>query len=137
VVFASDGAIDAAATAARRASLAAQRCTLTVAAHAAAGGEYANGRRYVQLHPSAAARAGLADGAPIEIVVPVGAPLRAWVRLNEALADGAVWIGAEGAAMIGVAPGASVRLRALPLGNPTAQRAASPKALATGEAVSA
>ena len=137
VVFAPDGAVDAAATAALRASLVLQRCNLTVAAHDAASGEYSHGRRYVQVHPSTAKRFGLAEGTPIEIVVPVGAPLRAWVRLNDALASDAVWIGAEGAAMIGTAPGNAVRLRALALGFAVAPKSAAPKPTPASEAVSA
>lgn len=131
VVFDATGSVDAAATAARRSALAAQRSQFTVAAHEAASGEYQRGCRYVQLHPAAAARAELAEGMPIEIVVPVGAPLRAWVRLNSAIPQDGVWIGREGCAMIGVVPGTSVRLRALSLGHAIAPR------LATAEAAPA
>jgi hypothetical protein len=91
----------------------------------------------VQVHPSTAKRFGLPEGTPIEIVVPVGAPLRAWVKLNDALASDAVWIGAEGAAMIGTAPGNAVRLRALALGFAVAPKAAAPKPTPASEAVSA
>ena len=118
VAFAKDGTVDAAATASQRAAIASRYCHLRVASHDAATGEYAHGRRYVRVHPSVLRSAGFVEGAPIEIVVPVGAPLRAWLAIDDTLPKDAVWIGPEGAAMIGVAPGASVRLRALALGHP-------------------
>ena len=123
VVLARGGDVDEAATATRRAALAAGRCRARVVAHALADGEYANGRRYVQVASALARTHGLADGAPVEIVVDVGAPLRAWTRINDALPDGCVWLGTEGAAMIGARPGDVVRLRALALGGGNASLA--------------
>jgi len=137
VVFARDGTVDAAATARQRAALASQYCHLKVAAHGAATGEYAHGRRYVQVHPSSSTRGGLVEGAPIEIVVTVGAPLRAWLKFNDALPQDSVWIGSEGAAMVGVVPGGTVRLRSLALGHAVAPRIAAPEPAPASEVVSA
>ena len=117
VVMDGDGAIDVAASERRRSELAAGRCHATVVEHdRLQTPEYADGRRYIQLDPDTVRVCGVADGEPIEIVVTVGAPLRAWVHVNAALARGSLWIGKEGAAMIGVVPGDRVELRGLRLG---------------------
>ncbi len=117
VVLAADGSVDAEATRAERAAIAARRCRVRVVPHELAAGEYERGRRVVQIPPSVSRGHGLAEGAPVEIVVEVGAPLRAWVRVNDALPADGVWLGVEGSAMVGAHPGATVRLRALPLGS--------------------
>ena len=123
VAFAPDGSIDVKATVDRRAALAALRCELMVVAHdKLTTGEYAHGRRYVHINPTTSSKVRLIEGAPIEIVVPVGAPLRAWIRLSGALPLDGVWIGREGAAMIGVQPGERVHLRALPSGDALATK---------------
>ncbi|MCC6869096.1 MAG: hydantoinase B/oxoprolinase family protein [Burkholderiales bacterium] len=116
VVLTVQGEVDVVATRARRAELAARRTTLAVAAPALAADEYRHGRRYVKLNPATAARLRLAVDAPVELVVPVGAPLRAWIDTDAATPEGELWIGAEGGAMIGVVPGDRVEVRALPLG---------------------
>ena len=71
-----EGAPDAAATAARRASLRATRLRVRVIAGA---GLDAQSGREVRLSPEVATRLGVAPGAVVEFVNPRGAPLRAWV----------------------------------------------------------
>jgi N-methylhydantoinase B len=71
-----EGAPDAAATAARRASLRATRLRVRVIAGA---GLDAQSGRVVRLSPEVATRLGVAPGAVVEFVNPRGAPLRAWV----------------------------------------------------------
>lgn len=117
VALGPDGAVDAAATAAARAERAAARCLLAVAPLGdGTAAEYGDGRRWVAIHPATAAAHGFVEAAPMEIVLPVGAPLRAWTRLDPALAADAVWIGPEGTAMLGVTEGDHVWLRSLALG---------------------
>jgi N-methylhydantoinase B len=117
VALAGDGSIDIAASEHLRKQLAGARCHAKVVDHGHLKvPEYANGRRYVQLDPDTVTSFHLADGDPIEIVVPVGAPLRAWVRVNTALPRQSLWIGPEGSAMLGITPGDSVELRGLRLG---------------------
>lgn len=115
IVLAKDGAIDLEATKAERAKIVAARCHAKVAAPEKLGAsEYADGRRYVQLDRGSAAKFGFGDNDPIEIVVPVGAPLRAWLRVNDGLDAGTLWLGSEGCAMLGVAAGDRIELRGLP-----------------------
>ena len=71
-----EGAPDAAATAARRASLRATR--LRVRVIAGAGLDAGSGRE-VRLSTEVATRLGVTPGAVVEFVNPRGAPLRAWV----------------------------------------------------------
>jgi N-methylhydantoinase B len=71
-----EGAPDAAATAARRASLRATRLRVRVIAGA---GLDAQSGREVRLSTEVATRLGVTPGAVVEFVNPRGAPLRAWV----------------------------------------------------------
>jgi N-methylhydantoinase B len=71
-----EGAPDAAATAARRASLRATRLRIRVIAGA---GLDAQSGREVRLSTEVATRLGVTPGAVVEFVNPRGAPLRAWV----------------------------------------------------------
>lgn len=131
VVLDAAGAIDGAASAALRESMTRGRCVLPVAPYANPdAAEYAHGKRFVRLTPATGVAHDLADGAPVEIVVQTGAPLRAWVRLDPSVPPAAVWIGTEGCAMIGVSPGASVWLRRLPLGGIASAATPSRKAVA-------
>jgi N-methylhydantoinase B len=84
-----EGVPDAAATAARRASLRATR--LRVRVIASAGLDAPSGRE-VRLSPEVATRLGVAPGAVVEFVNPRGAPLRAWVvgPITSAAGSGAV-----------------------------------------------
>ncbi|MCC7039208.1 MAG: hydantoinase B/oxoprolinase family protein [Burkholderiales bacterium] len=116
VVLTVQGEVDVVATRARRAELAERRAGFVVAAHALGADEYRHGRRYIKLNQQTAARLRLAVDAPVEIVVPIGAPLRAWVDTNSTIPEGSLWIGPEGSAMIGVSPGDRVEVRALSLG---------------------
>jgi N-methylhydantoinase B len=117
VVFRPDGAVDPEASAELRDRMTKSRCVLKVAAHDhLSTSEYAKGKRFVHIHTGAGRSHGFAEAAPIEIVIGIGAPLRAWIRLNDAVPLGGVWIGAEGCAMIDIVPGNEVWLRALPQG---------------------
>lgn len=116
VVLTVQGEVDVVATRTRRAALAERRTRLVVAAHALAADEYRHGRRYVRFNPVTATRLRLVADAPIELVVPIGAPLRAWVAIDATVPEDALWIGVEGSAMIGVASGDRIEVRALPLG---------------------
>ncbi len=116
VVLTVQGEVDVVATRTRRAALAERRTRLVVAAHALAADEYRHGRRYVRFNPVTATRLSLVADAPIELVVPIGAPLRAWVAIDATVPEDALWIGVEGSAMIGVASGDRIEVRALPLG---------------------
>lgn len=123
VILAADGSIDTPKSEARRVQIAATRCHAVVVDHNRLSvPEYANGRRYIQLDPDTVKRLDIADGDPIEIVVLVGAPLRAWARVNTALAPQSLWIGHEGAAMLGIVPGDTVELRGLRLGMASAAK---------------
>jgi N-methylhydantoinase B len=89
-----EGAPDAAATAARRASLRATRLRVRVIASA---GLDAQSGREVRLSAEVATRLGVTPGAVVEFVNPRGAPLRAWVV-------GPVASSAGGGAVAEVAP---------------------------------
>jgi N-methylhydantoinase B len=71
-----DGALDAAATAARRATLRAARVLVRVVA---GSGLDAEAGRAIRLGTDIATRLGVGPGAVVELVNPRGAPLRAWV----------------------------------------------------------
>jgi len=81
--------VDSAATAALRRELAARRLWLTVTA--TDDTLYLRGavsrRRICRLNPADAQRAGLADGAIVELVAARAAPLRAWL-VHDRRADG-------------------------------------------------
>ncbi|HZP36304.1 MAG TPA: hydantoinase B/oxoprolinase family protein [Methylomirabilota bacterium] len=70
------GAVDPAATAARRAALAAARLRVRLTA---AGDLDSERGRLIRLDAGSAARLGIGPGAIVELVNPRGAPLRAWV----------------------------------------------------------
>ena len=70
------GAVDAEASARRRAALAAERPRVRLSA--AAGLDSERGRA-IRLDAETAARLGVGPGAVVELVNPAGAPLRAWV----------------------------------------------------------
>ena len=71
-----DGALDAPATAARRATLRAGRIRVRVVA---GEGLDVEAGRQIRLDADIATRLGVGPGAVVELVNPRGAPLRAWV----------------------------------------------------------
>ncbi|MCC6532988.1 MAG: hydantoinase B/oxoprolinase family protein [Burkholderiales bacterium] len=112
IVFGGGHRIDERATAARRDRLRAARRTLAILG--AAQDEFAEGRRVCSLAASTIERLGAKDGAHVELVSPRGAPLRAWIALCAAVADGCVPIGPKGRAILGAGEGDAVELRLLP-----------------------
>jgi hypothetical protein len=104
------GAVDAAATARRRATLRAARPRVRLAA--GAGLEAERGRA-VRLDAATAARLGVGVGAVVELVNPRGAPLRAWVS-EVAPGDGArAEVDPSALRMLAMAEGAEVEIRAV------------------------
>lgn len=75
-----------------------------------AGPEYQAGRRILRLSPPAALRLGVKQGDIVELVSRRGAPLRAWVEVNEREGDDA-YLSADGLAMLGAGVGESVEIR--------------------------
>jgi N-methylhydantoinase B len=119
------GAVDAAATEAKRAALRAAR--LRVRLHAMDDLEADRGR-LVRLDAHTADRLRVAPGAVVELVNPRGAPLRAWVAALAPGDGGRAEIGPSALAMLALADGAEVELRAVhggvlgPVEPPTAPR---------------
>lgn len=114
VVIGKDGAVDRAASEKLRAKQTGERQILMVAAaDTMEASEYDLGRRWIQLHPGTAKRAALSAGGMLEIVTQSGAPLRAWIKLSAEVPLGAVWIGAEGMNILGLAAGDKVEIRGL------------------------
>jgi N-methylhydantoinase B len=110
VVLADDGAIDGAATAARRAELHAALVTVTLAA---ANEEMFDGpRREFVVSGEVARRIGVAAGELVEITAGRGAPLRAWARTIEGDGD-ELLIGPSAFAIVGAAIGETVEIRAV------------------------
>ncbi len=104
------GAIDAAATAARREELRAGRVMVTLAA---ANEEMFDGpRREFVLSAEIARRIGVGAGGLVEITAGRGAPLRAWGRIGEG-EGGELFIGPSGFAIVGAAIGETVEIRAV------------------------
>ena len=105
-----DGAVDAAATAARRAALLAARPRVRLTAAADLD---ADRGRLVRLDAATAARLGVGPGAIVELVNPRGAPLRAWVA-ELVPGDGQrAEISPDALAMLGLTGNALVELRAV------------------------
>jgi N-methylhydantoinase B len=109
-----DGAVDAAATVAKRAALltARPRVRLTEVADLDA-----DRGRLVRLDGPTAERLGIGPGGIVELVNPRGAPVRAWVA---ALLPGdgpRADISPDALAMLGLADGAAVELRAVHSGS--------------------
>ncbi len=106
----SGGAIDALATAARRAALRAARPRVRLTA--AEGLDTERGRA-IRLDATTAGRLGVAAGAVVELVNPRGAPLRAWVA-SVMLGDGhRAEVSAAALRMLTLAAGAEVEVRAV------------------------
>jgi len=107
--------VDSAATASLRRELAARRLWLTVTA--TDDTLYLRGavsrRRICRLNPDDAQRAGLADGAIVELVAARAAPLRAWLVADADVAAGRVPLDPLGRRVLGVAAGAPLHIRPL------------------------
>jgi N-methylhydantoinase B len=114
VALAAGGAVDAAATRARRAELAAAPLRLPVHADERDPYEGARGRhRVLRLDPVLAGRLGLGDRDLVELWGRHPAPLRAWVRVDAAAAAGVVPLDALGRRILGVAAADPVEIRRL------------------------
>jgi N-methylhydantoinase B len=105
-----NGAVDAAATIARRAELSAARHRVRV--RAADGLEAARGRS-VRVDAETAAALGVIAGGIVELVHPRGAPLRAWI-IEVLPGDGRrAELAPDALRMLSLTPGAEVEIRAL------------------------
>src|SRR5262245_46433404 len=105
-----DGAIDPAASAARRAALAAARPHVRLAAGSGLDG---GPGRAVRLDPATLAALGVSAGAVVELVNPHGAPLRAWVAGAPAAGDRRAELAPGGLALLAVPEGTEVEIRAV------------------------
>jgi len=105
-----DGAVDAAATRAKRTALHAAR---TRARLAGAPDLAADRGRLVRLDAATAGRLGVAPGAVVELVNPRGAPLRAWVAALTTGDGSRVEIAPAAISMLALAEGAEAELRAV------------------------
>ena len=102
---------DATATAALRKSIASQASLFQVVADETNPYEGIRGRhRVLRVHPSS----GLRPNQLVELLGRHPAPLRSWVKLDAAVPAGAVPLDEFGRRVLGVEPGAKVRLRVLP-----------------------
>lgn len=112
-------AADPAATPALRAALRAARQPLAVTTEP---DSFRAGRtsrwRVCRLHPADAARLGLAADAIVELDSGAGAPLRAWVALDDGVMPGTVPLDGRGQAILASPPGAPLQVRALAYGTP-------------------
>jgi hypothetical protein len=70
-------------------------------------------RRICRLSPADAAGPGFDHGAIVELVGPVGAPLRAWVVIDRAVQTKTVPLDALGRRVLGVDAGALLHVRPL------------------------
>jgi N-methylhydantoinase B len=109
-VVQTDGALDAAATATRRAQLRAARHRVRV--NAVADVESAPGRA-LRLDATTARALGVGAGAVVELVNPHGAPLRAWIVGLLPDEAGRVEIAPAALPMLALAEGAEVEIRAV------------------------
>jgi N-methylhydantoinase B len=112
VVLGPAGEVEVAATAAARARLASARRRVPVVADEREAYEGGRGRhRVLRLSPSAGSALGVATGDLVELLGRHPAPLRAWVRLDEAAPAGHAPLDALGRRILGVVAGDSVLLR--------------------------
>ncbi|HEU4369678.1 MAG TPA: hydantoinase B/oxoprolinase family protein [Methylomirabilota bacterium] len=114
VVFTPAAEVDTAATEAERARLAAARRRVAVVADERDPYEGHRGRhRVLRLSPALGHTLGVVTADLIELLGRHPAPLRAWVRLDEAAPAGAAPLDALGRRILGVAPGDAVQIRRL------------------------
>ena len=115
VVVGAAGEVDLPATEQQRRQLAARRLRLAVVD--TEDDLYLRGavsrRRIGRISPGDAAAAGLAEGAIVELVGPVGAPLRAWVTIDRAVQAGTMPLDGLGRRVLGVRAGALLHIRPL------------------------
>jgi N-methylhydantoinase B len=115
VVVSAGGELDAAATATLRRQLAARRVRLTVVP--TGDDVYLRGavsrRRMCRLNPADAAGVGVGDGAILELVGAIGAPLRAWLAIDPAVQAGTVPLDPLGCRVLGAVAGMALYVRAL------------------------
>jgi N-methylhydantoinase B len=112
VIVRPDGTWDESATQERRRRLLAGRQYGVVEASTAPAYAGIRGTHRIQrLAPSWAAQMGVAAGDLVELARPRGAPLRAWVRLDPALAPGVLPLDELGRILLGVGEGDRVQLR--------------------------
>ncbi len=114
VVLGPDGALDEGATAALRGRLAAARVRLAIVADEADAyvPSGPSRRRIGRLAPADAARLGLGEDGRFELAAGA-APLRAWLRVDPAVAPGSAPLDRLGRTMLGVRPGETVLARPL------------------------
>jgi N-methylhydantoinase B len=105
-----DGAVDLAATTAARAELRAARPRVRLTGTADLGAERG---RLARLDRTTAARLRVGPGAIVELVNPRGAPLRAWIAAVTSSDGPRAEISPDALAMLGLAEGALVELRAV------------------------
>lgn len=118
VACSADGTWQEARTRELRAELRGRRhygtvCVSTRPAYAGRRGSH----RLQWLAPAWGARLGLVEGDLLELAPPDGAPLRAWVRFDAALADDALPLDELGRAMLHASPGDRIQLRVPPTVN--------------------
>ena len=114
VVFTPGGEVDAGATAAERERLAAARRHVPVVADERDPYEGHRGRhRVLRLSPALGRTLGVATADLIELLGRHPAPLRAWVRLDDAAPAGVAPLDALGRRILGVVPGDAVQIRRL------------------------
>ncbi len=115
VILAENGEVDAPATHAERARLAAARRRFPVTADERDPYEGRLGKhRVLRMAPATATALGLAAGDLIELRGRHPAPLRAWIRLEADAAEGQITLDALGRRILGVSPGDGVEVRHLP-----------------------
>jgi len=114
VVLTQAGDVDAAATTAERARRAAARPRVGVVADERDPYEGGRGRhRVLRLSPALGRTLGLATSDLVELLGRHPAPLRAWVRLDDAAPAGVAPLDALGRRILGVVPGDAVQIRRL------------------------
>ena len=105
--------VDPSATAARRATLRAARTHVRLTA---AKGLQTDRGRSLRLDPETAKRLGIVPGAIVELVNPIGAPLRAWVTAISDASAGTAEIDADALRLLVIDDGADVEVRAVHTG---------------------
>ena len=123
VVLNSDGSVSEQPTEVLRAALRAARQPLTVVAETDG---FRTGRvsrsRVCRLNPADAQQLGLEDNAIVELDSGRGAPLRAWVVIDGAVARDHVPLDERAQSILACSPGAQLHVRALVYGTPAGQR---------------
>lgn len=108
--------VDQGATERRRQDLAKQARRLRLETETC--DDFDRGRRICYLSGQDMQRWSIAEETLVELVNPLGAPLRAWARSKSGLAQGTVRLGTIGQSVLAKAPGDSVELRVLATDEP-------------------